>query len=122
MQFTINFRSRHFCNFFFALFILESSLWCVGRGSEGESVEENRAKRRMKISLLQKNGERLEGVKDRGAVLIMEGRLGGNYREIQASFALHFHNGFILMSFFFLSFYLLLCACVKNRWGTLLHS
>lgn len=37
-----------------------------------------------------------------GTVLIMEGKLDGNYREIQASFALHFHNGFVLISFFFL--------------------
>lgn len=65
-----------------------------GKTSEGESVEENRGKHWMKISLLQKNDENLEAAKDREAALIMEGRLGGNYREIQASFALHFRNGF----------------------------
>jgi hypothetical protein len=54
----------------------------------------------MEISLLQKNGERLEAAKDGGTILITEGRLDGNYREIQASFALHFHNGFVLISFF----------------------
>lgn len=72
----------------------------MGKESGGESVEENRAERWMKISLLQKNGDRLEAAKGGGTVLIMEGRLDGNYREIQASFALHFHNGFVLISFF----------------------